>query len=255
MEPAAIRYKNPGAMWPGARATKWGSTKWVYLNDGTGQGGNGKGNKIAIFNNHVDGICAQLDLWRTSQNYRGKRFKDAIRVWSGGNHVEEYIKFVLKRIPGMTRDTIMDDAFWSGPMGIAFLKAQAHHEAGRPYPASDADYRAAQRRVFAESPPKGVAKPKPVETHPAPSPVETGPEQEQPMEPETPPFWKRPFIWFGSLITGGTMTGAAMDGGSSFSIDAQFMWGLSGFFVILFILLLGWVYLIPPKGQLKKGLS
>lgn len=152
MEPASIRYKNPGAMWPGKIPTKWGSKRWVYLNDGTGQGGNGKGNKIAIFDNWVDGICAQLDLWRTSPNYRNKRFKDAIAIWSGHNHVESYIAYVLARIPGMTRDTVMNDDFWRGPMGIAFLKAQSGHEAGKRIPAADMDWIEAQKRVFSGAP-------------------------------------------------------------------------------------------------------
>jgi len=147
-EPAAIRYKNPGAMWPGPTATKWGSKRWIYLSDGTGQGGNGMGNKIAIFDNWVDGICAQLDLWRTSPRYRDKKLKDALAVWSGGNHVESYIKFVTTRIPGMTRDTVMDEAFWRSPNGVRFLKVQAHHEAGKPMPVADADWAEAQRRVF-----------------------------------------------------------------------------------------------------------
>lgn len=157
-EPAAIRYKNPGAMWPGNIATKWGSKRWIYLSDGTGQGGNGMGNKIAIFDNWVDGICAQLDLWRTSQNYRNKRFDQAITVWSGGNHVESYIKYVLTRIPGMERGTIMNDAFWRGPMGLKFLQVQAGHEAGKPIPAPEADWIEAQRRVMSgASPAKPVA--------------------------------------------------------------------------------------------------
>lgn len=154
MEPASIRYKNPGAMWPGPRATKWGSKRWVYLNDGTGQGGGGKGNKIAIFDTWVDGICAQLDLWRISPNYRNKRFDQAIAVWSGGNHVESYIAYVLKRIPSMGRGTIMNDEFWKGPMGLAFLKAQAGHEAGKPIPAPEADWIEAQRRVMSGAAPK-----------------------------------------------------------------------------------------------------
>jgi hypothetical protein len=148
MEPAAIRHKNPGAMWPGAIATKWGSKKWVYLNDGTGQGGNGKGNKIATFDNWVDGICAQLDLWRTSPNYKNKRFAEAIRIWSGGNNVPAYIAYVKARIPGMDENTIMNDAFWRGPMGVKFLQVQAGHEAGKPIPAPEADWLEAQRRVF-----------------------------------------------------------------------------------------------------------
>lgn len=144
MEPASIRYKNPGAMWGSALAIKWGAQKKaVSLNDGTGQG-----NNIAVFPTYVQGICAQLDLWRTSKNYKNKRFSDAIAVWSGGNHVESYIQFVLSRVPGMTRNTVMDDAFWRSSMGLAFLKAQAWHEAGKRYPAPDADWVEAQRLVF-----------------------------------------------------------------------------------------------------------
>jgi hypothetical protein len=155
-EPASIRYKNPGAMWGSALARKWGADpKAVTLNDGKGQG-----NNIAVFPTYVQGICAQLDLWRTSPNYRNKRFADAIAIWSGHNSVESYISFVLVRAPGMTRDTIMDDAFWRGPLAIPFLKAQAWHEAGKPYPASDADWIEAKRRVLAgEVPAKAPSKP------------------------------------------------------------------------------------------------
>lgn len=154
MEPASIRYKNPGAMWGSALAIKWGAQKKaVSLKDGTGQG-----NNIAVFPTYVQGICAQLDLWRTSKNYKNKRFADAIKIWSGGNHVESYIKFVLDRVPGMTRDTVMNDAFWKSSMGIAFLKAQAWHEAGKRYPAPDADWIAAQKRVFSGVPTANTVK-------------------------------------------------------------------------------------------------
>lgn len=148
--PAAIQFKNPGAMWPNAIATKWGSTKWQYLSDGTGQGGGGKGNKIAIFDDWVGGIAAQMDLWRSSKNYRNKQLDDAIKIWSGGNHVESYIAYLIARVPSLTRNTVMDDTFWRGPMAIPFLKAQAQHEAGKAIPATQADYIEAQRRVMAE---------------------------------------------------------------------------------------------------------
>lgn len=153
MEPASIRFKNPGAMWGSKLAIKWGAApRAVVLNDGKGQG-----NNIAVFPTYVQGICAQLDLWRTSPNYRNKRFADAIAIWSGHNSVESYIAFVLKRVPGMTRNTVMNDEFWKGPMGVGFLKAQAGHEAGKPYPAPDADWLEAQRRVFAGTAPKAPA--------------------------------------------------------------------------------------------------
>ena len=130
-------------MWGNALAKKWGSTETIVLHDGLGQG-----NNIAVFPTYVQGICAQLDLWRTSPNYRNKRFADAIAIWSGHNNVESYISYVIVRVPGMTRNTVMDDAFWRGPMAIGFLKAQAGHEAGKTYPAPDADWIEAQRRVF-----------------------------------------------------------------------------------------------------------
>ncbi len=149
-EPASIRYKNPGAMWGSPLAIKWGAQKKaVTLNDGKGQG-----NNIAVFSTYIDGICAQLDLWRTSKHYRNKKFSDAIAIWSGHNEVESYIAFVLKRVPGMTRNTVLNDAFWQSDDGIAFLKAQAWHEAGKRYPAPEADWLEAQRIVFEKPPAK-----------------------------------------------------------------------------------------------------
>lgn len=163
--PAPIRTKNPGAMWgrTGKRSTegkvdvtnapipkKWGSKKTVYLNDGLGQG-----NNIAVFDTWVQGICAQLDLWRTDNKYKNRRFADAIHTWSGGNNVPSYISFVKARVPGITEDTIMNEEFWKGPMAIPFLKAQACHEAGK-IVAPDYDWIEAHRIVMAPTTAKAV---------------------------------------------------------------------------------------------------
>ncbi len=148
-------------MWGSALARKWGSTQTVTLNDGKGQG-----NNIAVFKTYVDGICAQLDLWRTSPNYRNKKFADAIAIWSGHNEVESYISYVLARVPGMTRNTVMNDAFWNSQLGIAFLQAQAGHEAGKVYPAPRADWVEAQRRVFGRPPIVILPNPKPIDVPP-----------------------------------------------------------------------------------------
>lgn len=143
-EPASIRYKNPGAMWGGnAISKKWGEQGNVALSDGTGQG-----NHIAVFPSYVAGICAQIDLWRTSAHYKNKPFAEGIATWSGHNSVESYVALVTKRVPGMTRNTIMNDEFFRGPMCIPFLKAQAFHEAGKEYPAPEADWIEAQKRVL-----------------------------------------------------------------------------------------------------------
>lgn len=169
-EPASIRHKNPGAMWGGAHAKKWGAInggKGTALADGTGQG-----NTIATFPTYVAGIAAQIALWRTAR-YRNKKFKVAIVPWSGGNNVSSYIKLVAEYVPGFSGDTVIDDAFLTGPNGIAFLKAQARHEAGKEYPAPDADWVAALALVFGNAPAVATKKAAPaVVTAPAPVDVQ-----------------------------------------------------------------------------------
>lgn len=152
--PAAIQFKNPGAMWPGVISEKWGSTKWQYLADGTGQGGGGHGNKIAIFDNWVDGIAAQMDMWMNGERYRNHSLISAITVWSGGNGVRSYLDWLERKVPGLHDNTIMNSAFWAGPQAIPFLKAQAQHEAGRPIPATDAAYAEAHKKVLGNAVPK-----------------------------------------------------------------------------------------------------
>lgn len=143
--PASIRYNNPGAMWGGNALTrKWGETGNVGLKDGTGQG-----NTIAVFPSKVIGACAQFDLWRSS-NYRNKRLIDAIRKWSGGNSVNAYIAFLTARVPGLTANTVINEAFLKSPNGIALMKAQAWHEAGEKYPMTDAEWAQAQTKVFGQ---------------------------------------------------------------------------------------------------------
>lgn len=147
MEPASIRYNNPGAMWGGsALAKKWGATKTVGLNDGLGQG-----NNIAVFPTKVRGAAAQFDLWHTSGYYHNKTLLAAITKWSGGNWVPSYTKFLRDRVPGLTNSTVMSDAYMASEDGIKFVKAQAWHEAGKPYPMSDAEWREAQKLVHGKN--------------------------------------------------------------------------------------------------------
>lgn len=157
-EPASIRYNNPGAMWGGNALTKkWGETGHVSLNDGLGQG-----NQIAVFPTKVAGACAQFDLWRTSKNYANRKLADAIKTWSGGNSWQQYCSFITSRVPGLTNDTVISSTFLSSPRGIAFVKAQAWHEAGKPYPMTDAEWNQAQDIVFKGMQPS-LMKPAPVQ--------------------------------------------------------------------------------------------
>lgn len=143
--PASIRSNNPGAMWGKGNdiATKWGSTRVESLNDGLGQG-----NNIAHFPTKVQGAAAQFDLWHTSGHYNNRTLRVAIATWSGGNWVESYVSFLKARVPGLTDSTVINDAYLRSADGIALMKAQAWHEAGRPYPMSDDEWKQAQALVF-----------------------------------------------------------------------------------------------------------
>lgn len=153
-------------MWGGsALARKWGATQTVGLNDGMGQG-----NNIAVFPTKVRGGAAQFDLWHSSGNYRNKTLRAAITKWSGGNWVDSYCKFLRDRVPGLRDDTVISDQFMASASGVAFCKAQAWHEAGKPYPMSDAEWQEAQKLVHGD---KAVKLPK--VTTPAAAPVIVAP--------------------------------------------------------------------------------
>lgn len=144
MDPASIRYNNPGAMWGGNALTrKWGETGNIALNDGLHQN-----NHIAVFPDAVHGAAAQFDLWHTSKNYHNQQLAHAIRTWSGGNSWPEYVQLIGKLAPGLTALTIINDELLASPQGIALMKAQAQQEAGRPYPLTDDQWRQAQLMVF-----------------------------------------------------------------------------------------------------------
>ena len=148
MDPASIRYNNPGAMWGGNALTrKWGETGNIALNDGLHQN-----NHIAVFPDKVHGAAAQFDLWHTSKNYHNQPLAQAIRTWSGGNSWPEYVSFLAKHAPGLTGTTVVNDALLSGSQGLALMKAQAQMEAGKPYPLTDEEWAQAQEMVFPKTP-------------------------------------------------------------------------------------------------------
>jgi len=139
-DPASIRYKNPGAMWPGARATKWGSTQYVTLKDE-------QGNKIAVFPTFVQGAAAQFDLW--ASNYTGMTLRAAIDKWSGHNSPAAYVSY-LEKATGIGIGTKVTRDLLASPAGWKLLKAQSRWEAGKPIPMTDAEWQKAQAMVFGD---------------------------------------------------------------------------------------------------------
>jgi len=165
-EPVSIRTNNPGAMWGGTHAKKWGATADLVLNDG-------QRNHIAVFPTVVQGGAAQFDLWRIS--YTGMTLATAIKRWSGSNSSPAYAAF-LKRNAGVDQDQVITSDFLAGPRGLALMKAQAQWEAGKPYPMTDAQWAEAQAMVFkgAKLPP--TPKPRVTPARPKVTPISTAPD-------------------------------------------------------------------------------
>lgn len=137
--PASIRNNNPGAQWPGPSSKKFGSSGTEILNDG-------QGNKIAYFDDPVDGAAAQFDL--LARKYADRPLYQALREYAGNNNVGSYLK-VIKQRTGLnpnqvvTRDMLADPDF-----GPKFASAMAYHEAGQEYPLTQEQWGEAQSKAF-----------------------------------------------------------------------------------------------------------
>jgi hypothetical protein len=154
-DPVSIRTKNPGAMWPCAIATQFGSVSYENLTDG---------NKAAIFPTFEQGAAAQFALW--AKNYSGMTLQAAIYRWSGHNSSSEYATALARDVPGLSMSTTITRSFLAGPLGRQFMKAQAKWEAGRVYPMTDDQWSKAQELAF------GAAKvPPPPDIEPIPPKV------------------------------------------------------------------------------------
>jgi hypothetical protein len=145
--PAAIRYNNPGGMYPGPSATRYGSTGYSVI---------GGGHKIAQFDDPVKGAAAQFDL--LDRSYAGMTIGQAVQKWSGGNNSAAYAQHLSKAtgIPldaPLTKEMLRDPTF-----AIPFAKASAQWETGQPFPMNDDQWKQAHSMAFGEqSPTQAVA--------------------------------------------------------------------------------------------------
>lgn len=136
MDPASIRSNNPGAQWFGPAAAAYGATGSIPLPGG---------NNAAQFPDPVSGAAAQFAL--LGKSYTNMPLSSAIAKWSGGNSSPAYAAFLAKQT-GLSPDTVLTKELLSGPQGLALAKAQAHWEAGKPFPLSDEQWGQAQSRAF-----------------------------------------------------------------------------------------------------------
>lgn len=142
--PASIRNNNPGAMYPGPSAKKFGAQRHEVLTSKDGV------HKIATFATPIQGAAAQFDLL-SSKAYTGRSIEDAIRKWCGGFYVSTYIK-VLEGEAGVSRKAMLTrDLLCDARIAIPLAKAMALQEAGQPYPMSDEDWDRAHAMAFPDA--------------------------------------------------------------------------------------------------------
>lgn len=127
--PASVRFNNPGAMYPGPSASRFGAVGVETI---------GGGHKIAVFPDAVSGAAAQFDLLASS--YTGQSVRQAISKWSGGNDVSGYLA-TLQREAGISPDHVLTREDMKNPaVAIPLAKAMSVQEAGRAYPLDDAQW-------------------------------------------------------------------------------------------------------------------
>lgn len=144
--PASIRNKNPGAMYPGQAATKFGSRSYQTLvsKDGT--------HRIATFPTDEQGAAAQFWLLSQPSYANGKRtIEECIKKWCGGFYVSTYLK-VLESQAGVTRKSVLTQKMLRDPsIAIPLARAMALQEAGRDYPLGEDGWQKAHTMAFGMS--------------------------------------------------------------------------------------------------------
>ena len=144
MTPASIRNNNPGAMYPGKSAKKFGSSTFETLKSKDGV------HKIATFPTGVHGAAAQFDL--LNQSYTGMTLEKAITKWCGAYYATTYLK-VLKDRAGITGETVLTKAMLADhEIAIPLAKAMSWQEAGCDYPMKDEEWLEAHVMAMGKAP-------------------------------------------------------------------------------------------------------
>jgi hypothetical protein len=138
--PAAIRFNNSGAQYPGPISRRFGSPGHSVI---------GGGHLIARFDTPDTGAAAHFAL--LGSRYSGLTLEGAIKKWSGGNSNSAYTRFVSRSSGLQPSDRITTDVLAS-PRGLAMVRAMAQWEAGgQRYPLDEAGWRQAQEAGLGSS--------------------------------------------------------------------------------------------------------
>lgn len=150
---ASVRNNNPGAQWPGEDSAKFGST---------GSQNIAGGNKIASFDDPVNGAAAQFSL--LDRRYAGKPLSALIAKWSGAKaedpasmkNAQEYALKVASAA-GLSPNDVITPEFLRSPAGRKMAAAMADWEAGGKYPMSPEQWEKGQALAYGANPPANPA--------------------------------------------------------------------------------------------------
>lgn len=218
MIPAAIRYNNPGAMYPGKSASRFGSKSYGVI---------GGGHKIARFPTPVDGAAAQFDL--LNRVYAGMPLGQLIKKWSGGNSSGKYANFVAGRL-GIDPSTPITSQMIADPnFAVRLAQAKSQWETGGKFPLDQEGWRKAHAMVFPMTPagaaPTGAVSPPsgtPAAAQPASASTVAGPSMAN-----KPPQSMNPFGALASamrdplFLAGATMLDGSIGRGAQVLSQAQ----------------------------------
>jgi hypothetical protein len=164
MIPATIRNNNPGAIFPGPSAKRFGGAKEPeILKVGA------KTYPIVRFPTAIHGAAAMFhNLYNARDKrgyyYRGQNLGKAIETWCGKLEAQSYLS-LIKSQTGMVAGHTLSEEFLRDPERIIPLaKAMAWHEAGMRFPLDDMQWLEAHVMAFGN----GVA-PEPTPTNDVPT--------------------------------------------------------------------------------------
>lgn len=148
MIPATIRNNNPGAIYPGPSASRFGGMSSEVLVSEDGR------HPIVRFPTPVHGAAAMIhNLYNAKESkkkyyYRNQTLQVAISNWCGKIRAQSYLS-LIRQLTGLVPGFVLSEAFLRDPdQLIPLLKAMARHEAGENYPLEDMQWLEAHVMAF-----------------------------------------------------------------------------------------------------------
>lgn len=150
MIPASIRNNNPGAIYPGPSARRFGGAEVEKLTSKDGK------HLIAKFPTAIHGAAALFHnlmnaKGATGYYYRGRPLSQAIETWCGAIRAQSYLRLIEQQA-GFKSGEVLSEEFLRDPdKAVSLAKAMARHEAGKDYPLQPNEWLEAHAMAFGDA--------------------------------------------------------------------------------------------------------